>query len=241
MDKRFLLIGIALMVVAYLVLGTATTATPQLNDSHTSSLSVAGNGFAYGSLTPPNASILIFSYLSQNSVNFYLFNSSGAFYLNAPNLLRLRGELPGASAPAGLIYAELNSTRGAIPYVSNYSQYGISAPTVGSNNYTILENSTYYFIFSNSGPQPLNLTYQYTLLPLSAIAGTTLQSAFTTGLLPSLLFICGVVIAAFGLFRSGGKKSQAATEADVQKEYARLQKTTKRSSKRSRSRKRSNR
>lgn len=215
MDKWLLLIGIALILAAFVWSSASVRPLPALNSTYSSTVAVAGNSFTEGTTTMSNGTMLLFSYTAQSPLDFYLFNSSSANYLNASKLQLLPGELASNVITAGLLDAALNNRNATIPYLANASLQNSQPSTA---------NSLYYFVLSNPSPSATNVTYFYTVVPVSALSGASLQTSLGTNVVPSIMFIAGIVIAVFSVFRPKGGKKTEATDAEVQKTYAQLEK-----------------
>ncbi len=226
MDRRVLALGV-LMILASLLWGVSSAPSlPTFNATSSSTVSVASNGYASGQVALNQSSLLVLSYASSNTINFYLLNSSGANYLTAQGAGSLYYRVSQNLSVPGLISATLNATKGSTPYVSNYSSYGIAPPTFSSGNSSVLLRGTYYFLFANARAVPVNVSYSYTVIPLSSVAGSGLQTSLQGSIAPALLFIAAIFVLVFGMFMSK-KKQDGPDEDEVKKLYAKIDKKPK--------------
>jgi len=214
LDRRVFVIGLVLIVLSILAGSASAPPLPSLNSTQTYSLAIASNGYAYSTVNVNTTSLFVLSYAAQSPVSFYLLNGSRTSQPSASTVNSLSNlSYTGANAP---LIAIINSTRGAVPYVSNYSQYGIPPPVIQDGNVSVLSNGLYYMLFVNNLNRSTNLTYSYTALSISNITGSYLQSSLNASVVPSILFIAGVLVAVFGLFRKRAPKNDG-TDEEAQK------------------------
>jgi hypothetical protein len=214
-----LLIGILLIIISVFV-GSTQIAQPSTEMPYASGSVVAPNSFVYGALKL-NYSNFIFIYNSSNPVNFYLLNDSGFAYLKLYNSVSV---FSGNTAGHGVIYKLLNKTQGGVLYAYNYStnsSANASIPyfiTGGSGN---KYHGSYFFLFSNQGNTISNVTYEYVNGPLGNSSAEVYSYVSTPGsIVSAILFIAGVVLIFFSLFRKREKKVQSDIDIEASKLYS---------------------
>ncbi|MCL5428039.1 MAG: hypothetical protein M1321_02555 [Candidatus Marsarchaeota archaeon] len=222
MDRILLVLGIALVVLGMLYGSSQLPqAGPQALSQYNSTVIVASNSYAYGSLYLNSSSLLEFFYSATAPVDFYLLNSTGFRGFGAANAIDAFSSI---SPENGLLYETQDSMLGAMPYSANYSK-NVSVPVYGANN-IVYSPGNYFFLFRNTNANSMdNVSYGYLYLPVNDIMGNSVQynGTFEAGsIVAGAMFFAGVVLIFLSFFRKrGGKKQQSDIDAEAQRIYSR--------------------
>ena len=225
MDKRFVLIGVVLMVAGALVafsyssqIGTkAGTLTRQ-------SLIVAPNSLVYSPITLNKTNAVYVIYTSGNvPVDFYLVDSY-AFSGIVPDLKK--GYVPKniiSEYSGNGLYIEIkNSSQGIFPYNSSLSGEGFPAPKYYSGA-EVLGSGTYYMIYANPGSLPSNITFGY-VLPSAGLTNDT-QQFISSGMglygsVSAVMVLAGIIMIVWGVISEGkDKEDTEEKEAAIHERY----------------------
>ncbi len=218
MDKRLLILGVALVIASVIIGSTQLPKPPSVITESPPTVLVAPNSFAYGTLYLSSNDLLELFYTAGKPIDFYLLNSTGFDYFRLANSTSIFTE---NAARLGVLYETLNSTLGAIPYSSNYSA-NVSRPVIESSSLGVYAAGNYFVLFSNKGPTMANVTYNYINVPLSELinASSPYGGASEAGsIFSSVIFIVGVIIAFFALFRGRDKKVQKLVDIEANRLY----------------------
>ena len=210
MDKRLLLAGIALIIIG-LVAGSSQMPALQNVGRYSSTVVVAGNSFAEGSLNMNTNSVLWFYYAAAAPVDFYMLNQSGhSAFASATASNSVVAAFNSIAHGVGVVYSAENGTFMNLTVLA-YSSANITYPA-----------GNYFFIFRNRNAAISNVTYAYVTVPSSELegSGSAYGSAFTAGsIVSAALFLAGVVLAFLSLFRGRDKKQQGAVDEEASKIY----------------------
>ena len=237
MDKRLLVLGIALVIAGFLVAGSSYSPSNYISTS-AQEIAIAPNNNLYSSITLNTTGFFEVFYSSGNvPINFYILNNS-AFayiepYLNSSSLpynsvTQLQGK--------GLLYATHNSTRGVYPYNSSYSSLGLNTPSYSSSSYNSMPAGKYYIVYSNPTNTYANTTYEYVLPNVGLLNPNSsfYSSLSATSIASSLLFLAGIILAVLSFFRkSKSKEDPKAREAEIAKLYSQIDAKAKKKRRRS--------
>ena len=262
MDKRFVLIGIVLILFSFLLFSAVISPTissqQNFNNSFINKIIVAPNSIVSTNIVLTNSSVLIAKYLSTIPINFYFINSTAKYFFNNSTTLK-NGNISNIEGK-GLYLGIINGSYGTTyPYNANLSNMGYNT-TVSTQGYKkpfyeynqnisqlnsiYYQKGTYYLEFYNDNTTYANVTYIYDLYPLSYLINSTNQSVLNTAFVPeslvgSLIFLVGIILTVFGLLKKNENiKEKEKINKEITELYDKIeQKTTKRSKKQTKSKK----
>ena len=214
MDKRLLLAGIALIIIG-LVAGSSQMPTIQDMGGYSSTVVVAGNSFAEGSLNMNTNSVLGFRYAAAAPVDFYILNQSGySAFASAGASNSVVAAFNSIAHGNGVVYSAENSTF-MNRTVLAYSSANITYPA-----------GNYFFIFRNRNAAISNVTYAYVTIPSNELegSGSVYGSVFGVGsIVSAALFLAGAVLAFLSLFRGRDKEKQGTVDEEASKIYKEIE------------------
>ena len=225
MDKRFVLIGIMLMIAGALVaFSYSSQIGPKAGTLTRQSLIIAPNSLVYSPIILNKTDAVYVIYTSGNvPVNFYLINSY-AFSGIVPALKK--GYVPKniiSEYSGNGLYIEIkNSSQGIFPYNNSLSGEGFPAPEYYSGA-EVLGSGTYYMIYANPGSLPSNITFGY-VLPSTALSNDT-QQFISSGMglygsVSAVMILAGVIMIVWGVISEGREKDDTKErESEIHEKY----------------------
>ncbi len=251
MDKRFAYIGIALMIIAFIIL-VANSFTTNIGSSFAnvvvySNMTIQPHSYGSASINASEASYFFVVAHTNKPVNFYFFNKSAYYaWRNATEAFpQGNGRFTAISLEnkgAFMIYS--NETNMSIPNATNPS----SKPIYAANQSTPYGNGTYFLVVDNtngseSSSYQINATVAY-LPPINnstissgALSGLSgqLTEAIQVGVVFFIMLVAGIVLLAYGLIKKpqgqgagtpqpGQKLNVRANQQDVDQMYQNVEK-----------------
>lgn len=225
MNRRFLLIGIILVLAGFLVAGSVWNSIGPyyMPKSFNQTVVIAPNSEVYSPVSINTSKFIAFIFNSQHvPIYFYIVNGS-AFQnvwqemhngnISYDSIAQMQSE--------GILVAIDNSTRGIYPYNSVLNSSLFPAPVYAFNESGIFNSGTYDLIFRNPTNAFANTTFGY-IIPtsgLSANSPTEPQSLGIASIASAVLVILGIIMFVLGLFGTGNKVTSSQREAEIAKMY----------------------
>ncbi|MDE1847614.1 MAG: hypothetical protein KGH61_01540 [Candidatus Micrarchaeota archaeon] len=222
MDKRFVVIGVLLVIVTLVIGGTVVpNQISSIGNTQSQTVALLAHGsFLINFTVNGTEGMEIIEYVAANKVDFYFVNSSAYALLHGYlDNTQIMGQIARNHYGNGVYEAFLNSSVGMFPYVSSILPNTTLTPnSYVDKNFSVLGNGTYYGIFANLGnsSSELNIT-------TDVINGNIAQKAsgvITTSLFLFVALIAGIIILIYGIIKKP-KPQAGATSAvgTVNQEY----------------------
>lgn len=210
MKKKLIYIGLALLVISFVLLISAgslitSTASSLLAEKN---VTAGASSFTYVQAALNNQTA-VFGMVTATPVNFYLFNSSGylawtsdVYSSNSPSGYKAALSLEGA----GLLYGYSNTKSATVPYAAAIDN---GTPFYQSNTLAGLVTGTYYLVVDNtngsaSAASAVKATIVYpspTALQSSSSATASTIEIIASGAGFFILLIAGIVLVVYGFIK----------------------------------------
>lgn len=220
MRRSVLFVGIALLIIGIVVVILAVPTTlpntfgSQINQMQ---LHVGSNATNYVSVYLNNTGLIGVTFNATSPVDFYLvtgvvFNQVST----SKNISAVAKSLYGN----GVYEAYINATAGVFPPLTTASLL----PPAYAANTTRLPAGTYYALFYNSGNRSANVSARYISLPASQLQASVRSIGTSAGGMGIILCFVGVIVIIAAVFlKAKPNPNELSEEAEVQKEYERIE------------------
>lgn len=223
MNKKIILIGIIVIVLAFIIGSVALpNALSSISNFGTQSLVILPGQTSYTTYFLNETGFIIAGYQSNAAMNFYFVNQSGfdslKGYFNSTLTL---SQWARNHQGSGVIESITNSRVGIFPYSQFTNQTAVPTGSYISQNASILPAGNYYAILQNADNVTANVNVTS---DVSANIQKQSGSIFAIGISVFIVFVAGIGIVIYGIIKKPKVPADQTNKSDDSKKIDELYK-----------------